>query len=142
MVDMTFFNKVKRNAKWITVGSYLGILFSGFVGYQVGYISLLNLILYAVLAPATTYIVYWVRGKKYEKIFMRLTLVVGGCLALGFPIWLLIDYLLYVPEWAPFHGNKDILAGIAFILSTVFSYGLAGYILDKLGKKRDYKPFL
>ena len=139
---MKISNRIRRNVKWIAVGSYLGILFSGFICYLAGYIPLLNLILYAVLAPLTTYIVYWMRSTAYEKMFMRLILVVGGGLALGFPIWLLINYLLYVPEWAPLHNDHGVISGVAFILSTITAYGSAAYILDRLGRKRDYKPFI
>lgn len=139
---MTFFNKVRRNARWIAFGSYLGILFTGFIGYLLGYTPLLNLILYAILTPIIIYTVYWIRSTKHEKIFMRLTLVVGGGLALGFPIWLTINYILYVPPWAPLHNNHSLLGGLAFVLSTILSYGSAAYILDRLGKRRNYKPFI
>jgi hypothetical protein len=86
--------------------------------------------------------VYWIRGTTYEKMFMRLTLVVGGGFALGFPIWISINYLLYVPEWAPLHNDHSIMGGVALILSTITAYGLAAYILDRLGRKREYKPLI
>jgi len=83
-----------------------------------------------------------VRKTRYQGTFMKLMTVIGGGLALGFPIWLSLNYILYVPSWAPLHGSDSPLAGLAFFLSTAISYGGAAYIMHKLGKKRDYKPFI
>jgi len=65
---------------------------------------------------------------------------IGGALVLGFPIWILINYILYVASWAPLRNSTTFMAGTFFILSTIISYGGSAYLCDRLGKKRDYRP--
>jgi hypothetical protein len=72
----------------------------------------------------------------------RLITIIGGGLALGFPIWIFVNYILLQAPWAPFNKVHDILRTILFILCMLLSYGGAAYIMDKLGKRRDYKPFM
>ena len=47
-----------------------------------------------------------------------------------------------VAPWAPLRNSNTIIAGIFFVLSTIISYGGAAYLLDRLGKKRDFRPFM
>ncbi|MBA7543159.1 hypothetical protein ES705_35486 [subsurface metagenome] len=61
---------------------------------------------------------------------------------MGFPIWLFVNYILFVAPWAPFREDHGILNSIIFILGTLLSYRGAAYIMDKLGKKRDFRPFM
>jgi hypothetical protein len=63
-------------------------------------------------------------------------LVIGGGLAVGWPIWLSLNYLLYVPMWAPFHGGEGALNSLALVLATVLSYGTGAYLMHRLEKKR------
>jgi hypothetical protein len=69
----------------------------------------------------------------------RAMIVIGGGLALGWPIWVFLNYLLYVPLWARLHGSNSPLNTVIFVLSTALSCGAAGYVMDRLGKKRNYQ---
>jgi hypothetical protein len=61
---------------------------------------------------------------------------------MGFPIWLFVNKILFWTPWSPFREYHGILRIIIFILSTLLSYGGAAYIMDKLGKKRDFRRFM
>ena len=66
-------------------------------------------------------------------------MIVCGAVALGFPIWVSLNYVLFVPTWAPLHGGRSILNPVAFVLSTVLSCCGAAYLVDRLGR-RGYWP--
>ena len=124
---------------WLIAGTYIGIMMAGWIGYFRGFVALEGAILYTVVTPLVLFGIYRIRKSRYQ---MRLVTVIGGGLALGFPIWISVNYILYVAPWSPLRECDLILGGISFVLSTVLSYGLAAYVMDRLGKKRDYKPFM
>jgi len=88
--------------------------------------------------------IFRIKESKHQLTLMKLVTVMGGDFALGFPLWLLLNYVLYVPFGAPFHGNHSLLGGIVFLLSIAIygGYGGAAYIMYRLGKKRNFKPFV
>ena len=73
-----------------------GIAWEGWALYLIGLVSLEKVILYRVVTPLVLFGIYRLRKTRYERTFMRLVTVVGGGLALGFPIWVSVNYILYV----------------------------------------------
>ncbi|MCK4371306.1 MAG: hypothetical protein KAW03_09575, partial [Candidatus Lokiarchaeota archaeon] len=72
----------------------------------------------------------------------KIVWIVCGGIALGFPIWGIIFFVLIGAPWAPLYEAHNILRGSISILILVPAYGVAAHLMYKLGKKRDYRPFL
>ena len=132
---------VREHSPWIGAGIYIGIAMAGWIGYLRGFVPLEGAVLYTVITPLMIFGIYRLRRTKYQRTFMRLVTVVGGGLALGFPIWISVNYILYAAPWSPLRECRG-LGGIVFVLSTALSYCGAAYLMDRLGKKREYRPFL
>ena len=122
-------------------GIYLALATAQWLGYLIGYISLEQVLIFTLVTPLVLSGVY-IRETKHQMTFGRIVVVVGGGLALGFPIWIFLNYLLYVPTWAPLHEHHGPLNTVAFILATVLSYCGAAYLMDRLGRRRNYSPFI
>lgn len=137
-----FWKKYKENWLWVNIGGYIVLASMNWFLYFLGFVSLVIPIIISLIHPATLISVYFTRKSSHQRIIYRLVWTIGGALVLGFPIWILINYFLYVAPWAPFRGSATILGRIFFVLSPIISYGGAAYIFHKLGKKRDFKPFM
>jgi len=136
-----FWKNFKENWLWVTIGFYIGITSMGWIEYFRGCFSLIGVVLPTFIAPFFLFGIFYIR-KLNSRTINRLIWTIGGASVIGFPIWLFVNYILFVTPWAPFRECYGILRIIFFILSTLLSYGGAAYIMDKLGKKRDYRPFL
>ena len=124
-----------------TIGFYIGTTLMGWIEYFRGFLPLIGVLLATFLFPLFLFGIYYIR-KLNSRTISRLIWTIGGASAIGFPIWLFVNYILFVVPWAPFRESHGILNNLIFILSTLLSYGGAAYILDKLGKKRDFRPFM
>ena len=135
-------NAIKDNWLLINIGTYIGGVVSGCVLFSAGLISINGVILYTFITPLVLFTISFIRKSRYQRVFMRLILVIGGGSALGFPIWIFINYILLASPWTPLSEWNGILKDLILILNTLLSFGGAAYILDRLGKRRDYKPFI
>lgn len=136
-----FWKNYKKNWLWVTIGFYIGITSMGWIEYFRGYFSLIGAVLPTFITPLLLFGIFYIRKSKHQRVIGRLITVIGGGLALGFPIWIFFNYILLVAPWSPFHEIYGILRIIIFILVMLLSYSAAAYIMDKLGKRRDYRPF-
>ncbi len=137
-----FWKNFKENWLWVTIGFYIGITSMGWIEYFRGCFSLIGVVLPTFIAPIFLFGIFYIRKSKDQRVIGRLITVIGGGLALGFPIFMFANYILFVTSWAPFHEINAILRRILTILVMLLSYGGAAYIMDKLGKRRDYRPFM
>ena len=129
---------MRKHEFWLLFGIYIGMATALWLGYFEGYISLMRVLPLTLGGPLLLFGVYYLR-KPEHQMTMRKIMIVCGALSLGFPIWLFLNYILYVPTWAPFHDHHSILNTVAIILATVLSYGGAAYLIDRLGR-RGYWP--
>ena len=136
-----FWKKFTENWLWVTIGVYIGTILMGWIEYFRGFLLLIGVILPTFLIPLLLFGIYYIR-KLNSRTINRLIWTIGGASAMGFPIWLFVNYILFVVPWAPFREYHGILRTVIFILSALLSYGGAAYILDKLGKKRDFRRFM
>jgi len=137
-----FWKNFKENWLWVTIGFYIGITSMGWIEYFRGCFSLIEVVLPTFIGPIFLYGIFYIRKSKHQRVIMRLITVIGGGLALGLLIFMFANYILFVASWAPFHEINGILRRILTILVMLLSLGGAAYIMDKLGKRRDYRPFL
>ena len=136
-----FWKNFTENWLWVTIGVYIGTILMGWIEYFRGFLLLIGVILPTFLIPLLLFGIYYIR-KLNSRTINRLIWTIGGASAMGFPIWLFVNYILFVVPWAPFREYHGILRTVIFILSALLSYGGAAYILDKLGKKRDFRRFM
>jgi len=136
-----FWKNFTENWLWVTIGVYIGTILMGWIEYFRGFLPLIGVVLPTFLFPLFLFGIYYIR-KLNSRTINRLIWTIGGALVLGFPIWILINYILYVAPWAPLRNSNTIIAGIFFVLSTIISYGGPAYLFDRLGKKRDFQPFM
>ena len=137
-----FWKKYKENWLWVNIGGYIVLVSMNWFLYFLGLIHLTVPIFISLIFPPILISVFFTRKSSHRRIIYRLIWTIGGALVLGFPIWILINYILYVAPWAPLRNSDTIIAGVFFILSTIISYGGAAYLFDRLGKKRDFRPFM
>lgn len=119
-------------------GIYVGLALEQWLGYFSGYIPLEVAVVITLGAPLMLLAVYGIKQSRHKMTFERAVMVGGGALALGWPIWVTAMYLLYTPVWAPLHGNVGILNTLTSISVIVLSYVGAGYVMDRIVKKRNY----
>ena len=133
---------MREHQFWLLFGFYVGMATALWLGYFEGYISLERVLPLTLGGPLLLFGVYYIRKPEHQMTFGRIVTVVGGGMALGFPIWLFLNYVLYIPTWAPFREHQGPLNTVAFILATVLAFGGAAYLMDRLGRRRDYRPFM
>ncbi len=129
---------MREHEFWLLFGIYIGMAIALWLGYFEGYISLMRVLPLTLGGPLLLFGVYYLRKPEHQMTLRRI-MIVCGAISLGCPIWLFLNYGLYVPTWAPFHDHHSILNTVAIILVTVLSYGGAAYLVDQLGR-RGYWP--
>lgn len=136
----------KLNEKWLLVNvvSYIvGTILFWWL-FFIGIISLMTVIFLTILnlliIPLIYYFFKYFKASKHQKIITKIILVGCGALALGWPIWLFTGYVFITSPWAPLRDLPAVLKGRILLLIVILSYGLAAYIMYRIGKKRDWRP--
>jgi len=135
-------NESKQHWFLLAIGIYVGALIILWIEYVRGYLSLNGTILYTFLTPSVLISVYYIRKSIHQRNIYKFIFIIGGGLALGFPIWGLISFILIGATWSPFYNPQGILRTVIFISTIVPSYSVAAYIFYKWGNKRDFRPFM
>ncbi len=120
-------------------GIYVGLALEQWLGYFLGYIPLEVAVVITLGAPLMLLAVYGIKQSRHRITFERAVMVGGGGLALGWPIWVFANWLLYVPIWAPLRGSEGLLNHLAIIAVTALSYGGAFYVVNRIVKTRNYE---
>jgi hypothetical protein len=136
-----FWKNFKENLLWVIIGFYIGITSMAWIEYFRGYFSLIEVVLPTFIAPIFLFGIFYIRKLNSRTIY-RLIWVIAGGLALGLLIFMSVNYILFVAPWAPLYEFNVMLRRIFTILIMLLSLGGAAYIMDQLGKKRNYRPFL
>ena len=142
----SFWKKFNEKWLWVNIGVYIvgTILF-----WWLFFISIINLmtaifltILNFLIIPLMYYFFNFFRESKHQTIIIKIVLVGCGSLALGVPIWFITGYLLVQAPWAPLRIliGDAVIRGRILLLIVILSYGLAAYIMYKIGKKREWRP--
>lgn len=135
-----FWSEFKKYWLWISIGSYIGITMISWLEYFLGNMNLWVAMLVTFISPIILFILYNIRKSKYQRTIFRILWDVCGGMSLGWLIWAFISYFFVGAHWAPFHESQGTLKDIIFILTILPSYSVAVYIMDRLGKRRDFRP--
>jgi len=136
-----FWNEFKKQWLWVNIGAYMMIMMINWIGFFLGSIEFEITILISFIYPLIIISIYYIRKSKYQRNIYKGIWIVCGGISIGFPIWAFISYFFVGAHWAPFHESQGTLKDIIFILTIIPSYILAAYIMYRLGKKRDFRPF-
>ncbi len=129
---------MREHEFWLLFGIYIGMAIALWLGYFEGYISLERVLPLTLGGPLLLFGAYYIR-KPEHHMTSRKIIIVGGAITFGFPIWFFLNYVLFVPTWAPLYDHHSILNPVALVLSIALSYCGAAYLMDRLGR-RGYWP--
>jgi len=135
-------NESKQHWSLLAIGIYIGALIILWIDYFRGSLPLLGTLLYTFITPSVLILVYYIRKSIHQRNIYKFIFIILGGVALGWPIWGLISFILIGATWSPFYEPQGILRIIIFILTIVLSYIVAAYIFYKWGKKRDFRPYM
>ncbi len=121
---------------------YIGAIIIGWVEYIRGYIILLGILLATFIFPLLIFGAYNIRKSERTNLVYRVIWVISGAASIGGLIWFPIAYIYYGAPWAPFRDYPLIFRIPFDIITTVLCWALGGYIGYRLGKKRDFRPFM
>ena len=129
---------------WVNIGSYIvGTILFWWL-FFIGIINLMTAIFLTILnfliIPLMYYFFNYFRTSKHQKIIIKIVLVGCGALALGGILWIFSGYVLIAAPWAPLRVLDAVLRGRILLLIVLLSYGLAAYIMYRIGKKREWRP--
>ena len=125
----------------LTVGIYIGVAFTLWLLFFYGFGVLGIAISFSFISPLIFFGIYYIRKLDSRTVGKYIWIVCGG-LFLGGIMWFIIAYIFYSAPWAPLRSSPPIIFMTFTITSIVFSWALGGYIMYRLGKKRDFRPFL
>jgi len=125
----------------LTVGIYIGVAFTLWLLFFYGFGVLGIAISFSFISPLIFFGIYYIRKLDNRTVGKYIWIVCGG-LFLGGIMWFIIAYIFYSAPWAPLRSSPPIIFMTFTITSIVFSWALGGYIMYRLGKKRDFRPFL
>ena len=134
-------NESKQHWSLLASGIYVGALIILWIEYFRGSLSLLGTTLYTFTTPLVLFSVYYLRKSIHQRNIYKFLFIIMGGVALGWPIWALISFILIGATWSPFYNPQGILRTIIFVSTIVLSYSVAAYIFYKWGNKRDFRLF-
>lgn len=137
-----FWNEFKKQWLWVNIGAYMMITMINWTGFFLGSIKFEMAFLITFIYPLIILSIFYIRKSKFETTIYKIVWIVGGGMFLGFPIWVILFFVLTGAPWAPLHEANDILRGSISILILVPAYGVAAYLMYRLGKRRDFRPFM
>ena len=142
--DIHRFNKLQLVVAQylLAIGIYVGALIILWIEYFRGYLSLLGTTLYTFMTPLLLISGYYIRKSIRQRTIYKFIFIILGGVALGWPIWALINFILIGATWSPFYNAQGVLRTIILISTIAPSYSVAAYIFYKLGNKRDFRPFM
>ena len=137
-----FWNEFKEHWLWISIGNYMGINITLWILYFYGFAILGMTLTFSLVAPLILLGIYYLRKSKYQTDIYKYVWIIGGAASIGGLIWFGIAYILQGAPWAPFRDYPLIFRIPFDIITTVLCWALGGYIGYRLGKKRDFRPFI
>jgi len=140
----SFWKKFSERWLWVNIVSYIvGTILFWWL-FFVGIINLMNAIFFTILnflfLPLLYYFVIYFRESKHQKIVVKIALVGGGGYVFGFIAWFIIGYVLIQAPWAPLQALPPVQRGRIFLLLLPTFYAIGGYIMYRIGKKRNWRP--
>ncbi len=136
-----FWKAYKKNWLWINIGNCMGLTFMNWLLFFIGVINLVIPILLTVFYPFAIFLAYYGRISKHQKIISKIVLIGCGGYGFGIIMWIFLGYVLIAAPWAPLRVLvlDAVLRGRILLLLMVTCCVIAGYIMYRVGKKREWR---
>ena len=135
-----FWKNHEKSWIWFSIGTCIALIYMKWVLFYFGIINLMLAIFLTVLYPLSIFLAYYIRVSKHQKIIIKIGLV--GCCGyvFGTILWLFLGYLLIQAPWAPLRilVLDAVLRGRILLLLLPILCVIAGYIVYRVGKKREW----
>ncbi len=136
-----FWKAFKKNILWVHIGNCTGLTFMNWMLFYFGIVDLVFAIFFTVFYPLLIFFAYYIRKSKHQKIFAEIVLVGLGGFSFGGILWIFLGYVLIAAPWAPLRILilDEVLRGRIFLLLLPTLCVIAGYIMYRVGKKREWR---
>lgn len=131
--------KLVENWAWIAIFVYIITTIIGWIGYIIGIISLVGILLTTIGIPIFIIGILYIRKLESRTIYKYVWIITGAAFFGGL-IWFVIAYIFQGAPWAPLRDSEFVLQIIFSIGSTIICWGIGGYIGYEIGKRRNFKP--
>ena len=135
-----FWKNHEKSWIWFSIGTCIALIYMKWVLFYFGIINLMLAIFLTVLYPLSIFLAYYIRVSKHQKIIIKIGLV--GCCGyvFGTILWLFLGYLFIQAPWAPLRilVLDAVLRGRILLLLLPILCVIAGYIVYRVGKKREW----
>ena len=138
--NRTFGKSIVENWLWISIGVYIGTILMGWIGYIIGIIPLIGIVLTTIGVPIFLFSSFYIRKLDSRTIYKYVFIITGAALFGGI-IAFGIAYIFQGAPWAPLRDSELIYQIIFTVGSTSLCFGLGGFIGYAIGKRRDFRPF-
>ena len=136
-----FWKNFTENWLWVAIGVYIGTTVIGWIGYIIGIIPLIGIVLTTIGIPIILFSVFYIR-KLDSRTFYKYVFIITGAALFGGIIEFGIAHIFQGAPWAPLRNLELIYQIIFTVGSTSLCFGLGGFIGYTIGKRRDFKPFM
>ena len=138
--NRTFGKLIVENWLWVAIGVYISTTVIGWIGYIIGIIPLLGIVLTTIGIPIFLISIFYIR-KLDSRTFYKYVFIITGAALFGGIIEFGIAYIFQGAPWAPLRDSELIYQIIFTVGSTLLCFGLGGFIGYAIGKRRDFRPF-
>ena len=125
---------------WVAIGVYITTTVIGWIGYSMGIIPLIGIVLTTIGIPIFIISIFYIR-KLDSRTFYKYVFIITGATLFGGIIEFGIAYIFQGAPWAPLRNLELIYQDIFSVGSTLLCFGLGGFIGYTIGKRRDFRPF-
>lgn len=139
--NRTFGKNLVENWVWVAIGVYISTTVIGWIGYIIGIIPLIGIVLTTIGFPIFLFSIFYIRKLDSRTIYKYVFIITGAALFGGI-MWFGIAYIFQGESWAPLRDSELIYQIIFSVGSTLFCWGLGGFIGYTIGKRRDFRPFI
>ena len=136
-----FWKNFTENWLWVAIGVYITTTVIGWIGYIIGIIPLIGIVLTTIGIPIILFSVFYIR-KLDSRTFYKYVFIITGAALFGGIIEFGIAHIFQGAPWAPLRNLELIYQIIFTVGSTSLCFGLGGFIGYAIGKRRDYRPFM
>ena len=138
--NRTFGKSIVENWLWVAIGVYISTTVIGWIGYIIGIIPLIAIVLTTIGVPIFLFSIFYIRNLDSRTIYKYVFIITGAALFGGI-IEFGIAYIFQGAQWAPLRDSELIYQIIFSVGSTSLCFGLGGFIGYAIGKRRDFRPF-
>ncbi len=137
----SFWKNYKKNWIWVSIGFCICNTFMLWLLFFLMIIDLILALFFTVLFPLMIILVYYGRKSIHQRTISKIMLIGCGGFGFGVIIWFITGYLLITAPWAPLQALPPVLRGRILLLLLLPLYGIAAYIMYRIGKKREWIPY-